>query len=183
MKPVPLQDWDASLRHVIDDMNGQPLNIHSLMANHPRMLNAWWDLRNYSVNGGDLDQRHCEIAILRVAVHMGSWYEWASHVDRGLACGLTLAEIERVRAGPNAGGWDAQEAALLAAIDNLVENQAIEESTLRELGEHFTQQQVLDIILLYGMYNTIACMINTCGLALDSHIAERLPESVTESSF
>jgi len=183
MKPVALQDWDVSLQHVVDDMNGRPLNIHSLMANHPRLLAAWWDLRNYSVNGGDLEQRHCEIAILRVAVHLDSWYEWASHVERGLACGLALEEIERIKTGPAAAGWDVQEAAVLTAIDNLVENQSIAAGTLQELGEHFTQQQVLDIVLLYGMYNTIACMINTWGLELDQHVAERLPGSVTESSF
>ena len=183
MKPVPLQEWDTTLKHVIDDMNGRPLNIHSLMANHPRLLNAWWDLRNYSVNGGDLEQRHCELAILRVAVHLDSWYEWAAHVDRGLACGLTLTEIERVTDGPGADGWTAQEAALLTAIDDLAENQAIAESTLQELHEHFTQQQVMDMILLYGMYNTLACMIKTWGLELDADVAERLPDSVTESSF
>jgi len=183
MKPIPPQNWDASLQHVIDDMDGRPLNIHSLMANHPHFLNAWWDLRNYSVNGGDLDQRHCEMAILRVAVHLDSWYEWASHVERGLSCGLTLEEIERVKAGPAATGWSAQEAALLDAIDDLTEIQGIAESTLQALGQHFTQQQILDLILLYGMYNTIACMINTWSLALDPHVAERLPESVTEDSF
>jgi len=183
MKPVPLQEWDTTLKHVIDDMNGRPLNIHSLMANHPRLLNAWWDLRNYSVNGGDLEQRHCELAILRVAVHLDSWYEWAAHVDRGLACGLTVAEIERVTDGPEADGWTAQETALLTVIDDLAKNQAIAEGTQRELHEHFTQQQVMDMILLYGMYNTLACMIKTWGLELDADVAERLPDSVTESSF
>ena len=109
MEPVPVLEWDTSLKHVIDDMGGRPLNVHALMANHPPLLNAWWDLRNYSVNGGDLDQRQCELAILRIAVHVGSWYEWASHVDRGLACGLSLAEIERVKIGANADGWTSQD--------------------------------------------------------------------------
>jgi alkylhydroperoxidase family enzyme len=183
MEPVAPQDWDSSLQRVVDDMQGRPLNIHSFMANHPRLLNAWWDLRNYSVNGGDLEQRHCELAILRVAVHRNCWYEWASHVERALACGLTLEEIERVKAGPAADNWDRAEASLLAAIDDLARNQAIAEHTLQSLGKHFSKQQVLDMILLYGMYTTIACMIGTWGLELDPHIAERLPGSVSESSF
>jgi len=41
----------------------------------------------------------------------------------------------------------------------------------------------MDMILLYGMYNTLACMIKTWGLELDADVAERLPDSVTESSF
>ena len=99
MKPVPLQDWDHSLQHVIDDMNGIAINIHALMANHPALLNAWWDLRNYLVHGGDLDQRQCELVILRVAVHMRSWYEWGSHVVRGIDSGLSTEEIARVQSG------------------------------------------------------------------------------------
>ena len=90
MKPLPISAWDSSLQRVVDDMHGRPLNIHALMANHPRLLNAWWDLRMYLVNGGDLTQRHCELAILCIAVHIKSWYEWASHVVRGIDSGLTL---------------------------------------------------------------------------------------------
>ncbi len=179
MKPVPLQDWDESLHHVVDDMNGRPLNIHSLMANHPPLLKAWWDLRMYLVNGGDLEQRHCELVILRIAVHMDSWYEWASHVVRGLECGLALPEIERVKDGPGADGWTEQEAALLFAVDELAQNQAISGASLGTLREHFSNQQVLDMVALHGMYNTIACMINTWGLSLDTHIEARLPEGLS----
>ena len=35
MQPLPLQQWDESLDHVVSDMNGRPLNVHSLMANYP----------------------------------------------------------------------------------------------------------------------------------------------------
>ena len=49
-----------------------------------------------------------------------------------------------------------------------------------EIDCNFTQQQILDMILLHGMYNTIACMIKTWGVELDSHVAERLPKSVTD---
>jgi alkylhydroperoxidase family enzyme len=181
MKPVPLQKWDVSLRRVIDDMGGRPLNIHALMANHPHLLNAWWDLRNYTVNGGDLEQRHCELAILRVASHMDSWYEWASHVERGLACGLTLDEIEKVRSGnPD---WGDADAVLLEAVDELSQENRISSGMLKRLGACFSKQQILDVILLYGMYMTLACMIKTWGLELDPHVAECLPGSVTESSF
>lgn len=181
MKPLPLKDWDVSLQHVVDDMNGRPINIHALMANHPRLLNAWWDLRQHLVNGGDLEQRHCELVILRVAAHMDSWYEWASHVVRGLDSGLTLDEIDSVRSGNN--DWGNADAILLQAVDELAEDNRISTGTRERLAAHFTEQQMMDIVLLRGMYLTIGCMIGTWGLELDSHVAERLPGSVTERSF
>ena len=181
MKPLPSQDWDSSLRHVIDDMHGHPINIHCLMANHPALLNAWWNLREYLVRGGDLEQRHCEIVILRVAVHMQSWYEWASHVVRGLDSGLSLDEIEDIRSG--SGTWSDSDAALIAAVDELASSNVIREDTLARLADHFTEQQVMDIIVLHGMYLTLGCMINTWGVDLDEKVRDRLPEQSTESSF
>lgn len=181
MKPVPLPDWDPSLQHVIDDMNGHPINVHALLANHPALLNAWWTLRNYLVNGGDLEQRHCELVILRVAVHMRSWYEWGSHVVRGIDSGLCMAEIENLRSDKRP--WGEADGALLAAVDDVAKYHAIGDETRARLAPHFTERQVMDIIVLHGMYLTLGCLINTWRIELDDHISDRLPDGVSETSF
>jgi alkylhydroperoxidase family enzyme len=176
-----VRDWDSSLQHVIDDMHGHPINVHSLMANHPALLNAWWGLREYLVRGGDLEQRHCEIVILRVAIHMKSWYEWASHVVRGLDSGLTLDEIERLRT--NVGEWSQAEDVLISAVDALASKNSIDKNTRDRLAEYFTDRQVMDIIVLHGMYLTLGCLINTWGVELDDEVRKRLPQLTTESAF
>lgn len=183
MEPLPPSQWDDSLQHVIDDMRGLPLNVHSLMANHPELLNAWWNYRNYSVTGGALEQRDCELVILRVAVHLQVWYEWASHVVRGLASDLTMDEINRVKTGPSAAQWSDRDSLLLSAVDQLVQNHGIDNDTQVGLAEHFSKQQTLDVIAIHGLYITLGCMINTWGLELDKHVAEQLPEGVTRKAF
>lgn len=183
MQPLPLPEWDESLSRVVEDMNGQPLNVHGLMANNPKLLNAWWDFRNYSVRGGELEQRDCELVILRVAVHMRSWYEWASHVERGLAAGLSVEEIDRVKEGPEATGWSARDALLLTTVDELVEDRGISEVTQTSLSEHFTSNQIMDVIVIHGMYITLGCMIHTWRLDLDEHVSEGLPEDLSRESF
>jgi 4-carboxymuconolactone decarboxylase len=183
MNPLPVHRFDPSLKHVIDDMNGRPIRIHCLLANHPDLLNAWWNYRMHSVRGGDLEQRDCELVILRVAVHMQAWYEWAAHVVRGLAAGLSLKEVERVAAGPSAGSWSKQDAALLKSVDQLIANRAIDSETLAVLGEYFSDKQIMDIVSLQGMYLTIACIIGTWDIEIEDHVADQLPESVTEQSF
>ena len=183
MKPLPTTAWDPSLHRIIDDMDGRPLNVHALMANHPELLEAWWDYRNYSVRGGALPERDRELVILRVAVHMRAWYEWGSHVDRGLAAGLTMDEINRVLNGQLAGEWTSSEALLLEAVDQLVKHQGIAVATQSSLAAHYSAQQIMDVISIHGMYVTLACMINTFGLELDEHISARLPEAATRESF
>lgn len=183
MKPLPPSKWDDSLQHILDDMSGRPLNIHCVMANHPDLLQAWWQFRNYSVGGGDLVQRDCELVILRVSVHMKTWYEWAAHVDRGLAAGLSIDQIDRVKNGPAAADWDARDSTLLQAVDELIETRSISTPTLDRIGRHFTANQIMDIISIHGVYVTLACMINTWGVEPDADVLERLPESVTSDSF
>ena len=183
MKPLPPNEWDPSLQHIIDDMNGRPIHMHCLLANHPDLLNAWWTYRMHSVQGGDLEQRDCELVILRVAVHMENWYEWAAHVDRGLMAGLTLEETYQVADGPSADGWNKQDAALLESVDQLIENHRIDVETQSVLGNYYSAKQVMDIVSLQGMYVTVACMIGTWGIDIEDYIAQRLPGEITEQSF
>ena len=164
-------------------MQGRPLNIHALMAHQPGLLAAWWQYRNYIVRGGDLSQRDTELLILRVAVRLGVWYEWASHVDRGLEAGLTRDEIERVKTGASASGWSVQETVLLQAVDQLTEQHRIEQSTQEALAHHYTEKQVMDMIAIQGVYVTLACMLQTWDTDLDQHVNDRLPEDVTRAAF
>lgn len=181
--PLPIDQWHSSLNHIVDDMAGRPLNVHRLMACNPDLLKAWWDFRNYSVAGGSLGKRNAELVILRVAVHMQSWYEWASHADRALACGLSLEEIERVKDNPGSPQWDASERLLLTAADELVSHHRISAATRTQLGEFYNVKQIMDIIAIQGMYVILGCMINTWGLELDPHIESTLPETISRETF
>jgi len=183
MKPLPPDQWDPSLAHIIEAMNGQPIQIHCLLANHPALLNAWWSYRMHSVTGGDLQQRDTELVILRVAVRLQAWYEWAAHVDRGLASGLLLEEIYRVVEGPLADAWADKDAALLSAVDQLLDQHQISATTQIELTAFFSGKQVMDIVSLQGLYVTIACMIGTWPIDIEQRVIDRLPAAVTEESF
>jgi len=183
VSPLAPDQWDESLSSVKEDMNGRPINVHRLMAHHPELLKAWWNFRNYSVQGGELGKRKGELVILRVAIHMKAWYEWGSHVERGLACGLSREEIERVKLGGNAEGWEESEALLLNAIDELIATHGLSPASHAQLRVHFSVKQIMDIIAIHGMYVILGCMINTWGLELDSHVQDKLPEDVTRVAF
>ena len=176
-------DWDSSLRRIIDDMRGRPLAVHGLLANHPDLLNAWWDLRNHTVSGGELSQRQAELVILRVAWHMKNWYEWGSHVERGLAAGLKSVEIERAKAGPDAAEWNAADRLLLVAVDELLEQNCLGPAVLAELRACYSDRQLLDLIVIFGIYTILGCVLNTWPVELDSHVTEKLPPGVSRANF
>ena len=150
--PLAVSDWDSSLSFIVDDMNGRPINVHSLMAHHPELLKAWWSFRNYSVNGGELGKRKAELVILRVAVHMKAWYEWGSHVERSLACGISMDEIDRVKILSASIEWEPSEAILLRAVDELIAAHGLSPDTHASLRDHYSVQQVMDIMAIHGMW-------------------------------
>ena len=181
LEPLADTDWPPRLASVIADMGGRPLNVHKLMANNPALLEAWWPLRNHGVRGGTLSARQRELIILRVAVHMRCWYEWASHVERGQAAGLGLEEIERVRSDPAGAAWRPEERLLLELVDECIEARGIGPASLAVADGAFTAEQLLDLMAIVGMYVTLAMMINTWGLALDPFLV--LPAGLAEETW
>ena len=132
----------------------------------------------HSVAGGTLGARNAELVILRTAWHLRSWYEWASHVERGLAAGLTMGDIERVKAGPDTDGWESPEHLLLQAVDDLQAAHRIREQTLAELDAHFDAPQLLDLVAIHSVYLMLGHVINTWGLELDEHVRKALPDEL-----
>jgi alkylhydroperoxidase family enzyme len=130
-----------------------------------------------------LGRRKSELVILRTAINLRAWYEWSSHVDRGMACGISMEEIERVKLGATAPGWEESEAVLLEAVDALIADHGLPEDLHARLREHYTVQQVMDLMAITGMYVILGCMINTWGLELDASTQAKLPEDVTKEDF
>ncbi len=183
MQTLQTEDWNSSLDHVIADMKGSPLNVHKLLANNPPLLGAWWNFRKYLVQGGSLGKRNAELVILRTAAHARNWYEWASHVERGLMSDLSLLEIERVLEGPSHPDWTESDALLLQSVDELDSKGALSPELLDKLEAHIGQQAILDLIALRSMYVMLGNMLNTWEVELDSHIATALPDSLSRENF
>jgi len=183
VEPIAPHEWDTSLQPILADMNGAPIHVHQLMANNPTLLKAWWDFRNYSVTGGTLGKRAGELVILRVAVHMQAWYEWGSHVDRALACGLSIEEINRVLVRSTNEHWHDTDACILRSVDELIKNHCLSAQTQVELSKYFSSAQVMDIIAIHGMYVILACMIKSWGLTLDDSVQARIKEQASEHGF
>ena len=183
LSPLAPENWPSELSSVLEEMQGNPINVHGLMANNPALLNAWWAFRNYSVEGGALGKRNAELLILRVAVHMKSWYEWGSHLDRALKVGIGLGEINDLLLPLDQGNWSDAEKALVCAVDDLTQYHQIQNETRVSLNTQYTNNQIMDLIAIHGAYLILAAMIDTWDLALDSETFERISDFTDEEGF
>src|SRR5438093_6491947 len=97
-------------------------------------------------------------------------YEWGQHVVFGKAAGLTDAEIARIKAGPNAEGWDPFDATLLRAADELHKDACISDATWAALSARYTTEQLMDVVFAVGQYTLVSMALNTFGVQLDKGV-------------
>ncbi len=79
--------------------------------------------------------------------------------------------------GPaDASCWTAEEQALIALVDDLVDRRLIGEETWNTLATHFDDTQILEAIALIGYYHTISFFSVGLQLPLEDYAA-RFPSA------
>src|SRR5690349_431879 len=123
LSPLPVDEWDDETRALLGA--GQPINIFGTLARHPKLMKRWLVFGNHVLAKSTLAARDRELLILRTGWNCRAPYEWGQHVAIARGIGVTDDEVERVAAGPDAPGWDAFDATLLRAADELHATQDI----------------------------------------------------------
>jgi 4-carboxymuconolactone decarboxylase len=146
---------------------GPAVNIFRTMVNHPKLFKRWLVFANHILFRSSLPPRDRELLILRTGWRCGSAYEWGQHVLIGRTTGISNDEIRRIPDGPDAAGWDAFDASLLRAADELHDDSFISDVTWKALGEHYSNEQLMDVVFTVGQYTLVSMALNTFGVQLD----------------
>lgn len=142
---------------------GGARGMHGLgvILSHPVLAKAFLTFNNHVATTSTVSRRVREILILRISWLRRAEYEFVQHVVLGLRAGLTQTEIERIQQGPDAAGWDAVDADLVRAVDELHTDACISNETYERLSVHFTPNQMLDIVFCVGCYDLLAMVFKT----------------------
>ncbi|HEY5640657.1 MAG TPA: carboxymuconolactone decarboxylase family protein [Dehalococcoidia bacterium] len=170
--PLPEDEWGEESQELLRRLESdrRVLNIYRTLANHPKLLKRWSVFGTHVLFKNTLPPRERELLILRTGWLRRSEYEWGQHVLIARGSGVSDAEIERGKEGPEADGWDAADAALLRAADELIEDAFVTDVTWQALSERFGTEQLIDIIFTVGQYNLVSMALNTLGVQLDDGV-------------
>ena len=135
----------------------------------------YWDYTINFVQNYTIPLRDKEVLILRTAWLSRGDYVWGRHNVMGQDAGLTEDEIRRITAGPDAPGWSDFDALLLRAADELHTSRFISAATWNGLADRYTQDQLVEVVLIVGNYTQLTMFQNTLGVQLPPDI-EGLPE-------
>jgi hypothetical protein len=102
--------------------------------------------------------------IVRKELRWSSDYEWAAHSRLGRRAGMmTDADVARIIAGPDAGGGDPLETALLRATDELYRDDRVSDDTWAALAKGLDTKQLLDVLIAVGGYRSTSMAIVAVG--------------------
>ncbi len=145
---VPLRDEDGAL-----------LGPFAVMTLTPAVGDAVQELGAALRFGGTLDPFVREAAILLVAVHHRSAFEWRAHEGAAREAGLSDAQLAALRAGDVPTGTSpAAHAALQTVVALLARNQ-LDDAGYALAVRHLGQEGVAELVWLCGYYAMLATAI------------------------
>jgi alkylhydroperoxidase family enzyme len=146
-----------------------PLVLFRTLARSPRVFGKVF--AGGLLDKGPFSLRQREIVIDRTTARLGCEYEWGVHVAFfARHAGFTDEHVAATITGPrDAACWTADEQALIALVDDLVDRRAIAEATWTALSAHFDEKQILEAIALVGFYHTISFLCRGLELPLEDY--------------
>ena len=169
LEPDELDENQADALQAVSGM-GRTVNIFSTLVRHPGLFRKWMPFGG-KLLAGKLPARDRELLILRIGWRCQAEYEWAQHVPIARAAGLADVEIERIKDGPFAHGWDAFDAALLRAADELEDDSCITDGTWARLAERYDERQLIEVLMVVGHYQLVSGALNSLGVQLEPGVA------------
>ncbi len=146
-----------------------PLLLFTTLARDKRLFERF--MAGGLLDAGNLTLRQREIVIDRTTALAGCEYEWGVHIAFfAERAGLDAAQIAAtVKSGAKDAAWNAQDRILVTVCDQLHRTCNIDDSTWSGLRAHFSEEAILEILLLAGFYRAVSCLANALRLPCEPY--------------
>lgn len=173
--PYPPEIADSLAKWMPPGSKMEPLKLFRTLVLNPEISS-----RLRALGAGILGPRSTvaarerEILIDRTAALCGCEYEWGVHVTAfGEAVGLTPEALRATANGSAADAcWSERDALLIRLADELHHTAHISDELWRALAAHWDVPQLLELLVIAGMYHTIAYLANGARVQLESWAAQ-----------
>jgi alkylhydroperoxidase family enzyme len=148
-----------------------PLALFTTLARDPRLFGKFF--AGGLLDRGHLTLRQRELVIHRTTALNRSEYEWGVHV--ALFAGRAQLTPEQlhctVHGGPDDGCWSDDDRVLLRLCDALHATSTVDDALWSALRARFSDEAVLELLLLTGFYRTVSYLTNALRLPLEANAA------------
>lgn len=147
--------------------SGEPYNLFTTLARHPRLLARINAMGGIFMTKGELTGRDREIVVLRVSTRTRCYYEWGHHVPLARKAGVTEKELRCLARQNDAVAWNRHDTVLLSVADRLLDAGEVDDALWGRACDEWSESQILELLTLIGFYRMIADLLKTVRVELD----------------
>ena len=137
----------------IERERGSVPNIYKVMANAPRLADAFRTLALTARNDSGLDPRIRELAILAVTHSAPSEYEFAHHSPMAREMGVTAEQLDALDEFETSPAFSESERAVVRYACEATRTVKVSDATWEALITHLGSEDALAVVLQVALYN------------------------------
>jgi len=151
-------DFDKIMR------GAPPLLLFRTVARNPRVLQRM--MAGGLLDRGSISLRSRELMILRTCARCGAEYEWGVHIATfGAKAEWTREQTySSVHGRADDACWTAEDRLVMRLADELHDTNQVGDATWKELAGHFKPEQLVELVMLAGLYHAVSYMVNAMGV-------------------
>jgi alkylhydroperoxidase family enzyme len=181
MPRIPYADLATKSDKVRAVLAQAPMNIMRMMANASEpVFEAFGNFSAAFYRPSELDPLLREVAIIRVGHLSQSRYELFHHEGLGRQLGLGETQLAAIAAGKPDPSLTPAQNDVLAFTNDIVLNVRASDEMLAAVRAHLSDQALVDLIMVIGLYMTVSRLLETTGV-VDFDQAPLAKETVSQS--
>jgi alkylhydroperoxidase family enzyme len=126
--------------------------------------------------GRVLNPRYRELAILRAAIVGDSKFEYSQHLKVARMVGIADDQLDAIKGWATSAKFDDRDRAVMAATDELVGRNMIEDETFAALKRHFSDAQIMELVFVIATWRMHGIVVRALHLEYDNDTTSRLRE-------
>jgi alkylhydroperoxidase family enzyme len=157
LSPAKLAAWNTK-----GVLNLQKMGMHA----PDKLWTAWRSWASTAAYEPGIEPALRELCIVRIGYLSNCDYEVHHHFDRAIEHGATREQCLAMKTG-DVSLLSPAFGAVITFVGELVQNVSPSDATLAAVRAHYTDAQVMEILLLVGAYMTMARIIATYGFGIE----------------
>ena len=126
--------------------------------------------------GRKLDPKLRELAILRTGIVGDSRFEYSQHLKLARTVGVPEGKLAAVKGWATSDLFTPVERAVMAAADELLSRNLVEDETFAALQQHLSDPEILELFVVIGLWRMHGLIVRALHLEYDNDTTARMKE-------
>jgi alkylhydroperoxidase family enzyme len=126
--------------------------------------------------GRKLEPSFRELAILRSAITGDCRFEYSQHLKMARSVGISGVKLNSIKNWTTSENFDQAERAVMAAADELIGRNLVEDATFAALKRHFNDEQIVELFMVIATYRMHGLLVRALHLEFDNDTTTRMEE-------